>query len=1089
FYSDCFSNKLNSRVSSWLFILSFMRSHNRATEHLNLKAVSGFSLQRKSDILNAFCEVLSHNEFTSVKDIRSKCSRLLIQLSTWLTNDDIQNPESKGREEYIYGLLICCCSFFVIRKCYSSKEIAKYFKIPFALYDQLGNSHIQLLNQLIANERHSSQINAYAIGCLCDPSSFVSKEATDLSVLQIYDEISSADFIFTSANDMAIYQGKDGILADHSIIDKLMELEASDVKHMKKQSKSYSFAEQMSDILLRKEMIKSDKWQSQLTHKQSEFLKRHLEGESQLRKRMVKVEERCRHTINCLIALLTSNFEYVFSKYFKRIFNIISCHLPSQITSNVVSKLIDFIVNRLSLSLREQIVFQAGLCYAAVNPIVSENMTSAIYPINESASQMILSLHNEYSTIKMSILSFKLISFIPLFEFVLLKCKFLDEKNAILELVDTWCNSSPINLYDRRLSISLLQIFLKLSEESERCTGIQLKLIRLCSRLYKICFSESNNHYRSDVEISSIDEIGMEAIKYSVASLVVLDKPTIITIVVNGLQPIIPMISTFPFKFRLKLAELGRIFSFFESDSNLAAIAQMIFQSCNLTDLHVLNTVVCYSVIDMSFVSIPATKCLIDIINSNGSDMWNEAFKCLKLSYASLISSLRNKSFEKQRYAFDENSSSLSAVAEIRHQSLSSYSKCFSTVVQHCFSKYDAFELVQFLVDNVLCICDLKLPSEFLSIAMSAVNYCSDNDNNNAILNVIEFLEHRLKSLPDSKGTDRTRTCLLVLMGASVKNITNDLAKVNSIVEQLIDALRTPSEMVQEAVANSISMLVPMIKENAITLIEKLFNIVFKSSNYAERKGASYGIAGIIKGLGVLCIKQLDIMNKIEVAIRDKTEHENRTGALLVTSAFVRVLGWVFEIYLVHLLPDILMCFSDRNDGVRSAAENCGKNIMTKISAQGIRLIVPAILNGLESDKWRTKCGSADLLGAMSYCDSEQLATSLPSIIPGLIDMISDTHMKVQKSGIKAIERIASVISDREMKELTPKLINALQNPDNASVCIDALYRKDFIFGLDPVSLALVLPVLTRGFGDRILNVRKKCGDIIVQITNSTSKK
>ena len=73
---------------------------------------------------------------------------------------------------------------------------------------------------------------------------------------------------------------------------------------------------------------------------------------------------------------------------------------------------------------------------------------------------------------------------------------------------------------------------------------------------------------------------------------------------------------------------------------------------------------------------------------------------------------------------------------------------------------------------------------------------------------------------------------------------------------------------VQEAVANCLPPLVPAIKADAPELVQKLLQLLLESENYGERKGAAYGLAGLVKGLGILALKQLDIMTALTDAIQ-----------------------------------------------------------------------------------------------------------------------------------------------------------------------------------------------------------------------------
>lgn len=82
----------------------------------------------------------------------------------------------------------------------------------------------------------------------------------------------------------------------------------------------------------------------------------------------------------------------------------------------------------------------------------------------------------------------------------------------------------------------------------------------------------------------------------------------------------------------------------------------------------------------------------------------------------------------------------------------------------------------------------------------------------------------------------------------------------------------------QEAVANCLPPLVPSIKEDAPQLVQKLLQLLLESDNYGERKGAAYGLAGLVKGLGILALKQLSIMETLTEAVQDKKNPRHREG-------------------------------------------------------------------------------------------------------------------------------------------------------------------------------------------------------------------
>lgn len=94
------------------------------------------------------------------------------------------------------------------------------------------------------------------------------------------------------------------------------------------------------------------------------------------------------------------------------------------------------------------------------------------------------------------------------------------------------------------------------------------------------------------------------------------------------------------------------------------------------------------------------------------------------------------------------------------------------------------------------------------------------------------------------------------------------------------------------------------------------------------------------------------------------------------------LLGRLFEPYIVEVLPQLLGLFGDPTASVREACLDTAKTCFASLSSFGVNRVLPQLLEGLDETQWRSKKGACDLLGAMAYLDPQQLATSLPIIIP-----------------------------------------------------------------------------------------------------------
>jgi HEAT repeat protein len=320
---------------------------------------------------------------------------------------------------------------------------------------------------------------------------------------------------------------------------------------------------------------------------------------------------------------------------------------------------------------------------------------------------------------------------------------------------------------------------------------------------------------------------------------------------------------------------------------------------------------------------------------------------------------------------------------------------------------------------------------------------------------------------PDS-GTyagDLLKEGVVIFLATLSRFLPKGDPKVAEVMKRLLKALRTPSESVQRAAATCMSPLMNMLggPEEVSAVVKEDMDMLLEGETYGDRRGGAFGLAGIVKGLGISALKAHDIMPTLQSAAADKKDPRRREGALFGFECLSEKLGRLFEPYVIHILPILLNSCGDPDPSVREAADAAAKAVMSQLSGQGVKLVMPALLQGVEDRTWRTKSAAVDLLGAMAYCAPKQLGTCLPTIVPVLAQAVSDTHAKVREGAKAALSQVGNVIKNPEINAIAITLISSLSDPDLTAKALEVVIETTFVNAVDAPSLALLVPVVQVG--------------------------
>ncbi|EKM53603.1 uncharacterized protein PHACADRAFT_125439 [Phanerochaete carnosa HHB-10118-sp] len=351
------------------------------------------------------------------------------------------------------------------------------------------------------------------------------------------------------------------------------------------------------------------------------------------------------------------------------------------------------------------------------------------------------------------------------------------------------------------------------------------------------------------------------------------------------------------------------------------------------------------------------------------------------------------------------------------------------------------------------------------------------------------FEEYLGKSQPANETHDYIKEAVVILFGRLAKHLDPSDPRVSSIVERLVDALKTPAEQVQIAVSDCLSPLVKQMRTPVEDLVNRLFDELLNGQKYAIRRGAAYGLAGVFKGAGISAMKDFNFIERLRAAAEDKKHFEPRQGAMFAFETFSNVLGRLFEPYVIHILPMLLTAFGDATTDVREATYDTARVIMANLSGYGVKTILPSLLEGLDEKQWRTKKGSIELLGMMAYCAPKQLSQSLPVVIPRLTGVLTDSHAQVKAAANKSLKQFGEVISNPEIQSLVPVFLKAMVDPAKTSNALTALLKTSFAHYIDHSSLALVVPIIERGLRERGADTKKKAAQIVGNLASLTDSK
>lgn len=252
-------------------------------------------------------------------------------------------------------------------------------------------------------------------------------------------------------------------------------------------------------------------------------------------------------------------------------------------------------------------------------------------------------------------------------------------------------------------------------------------------------------------------------------------------------------------------------------------------------------------------------------------------------------------------------------------------------------------------------------------------------------------------------------------------------------------------------------------------------------------KDAAQELTNLVKIEGPAAFANLGIDAVILKGLNDKKNAAGREGACtLVSNLCEQGVGHEVEPFIFEkVLNSLVEAMGDKEKSVQKAALNALLAFVKVMSPWAAPQTLKVVLEQARSaGKWQVKTGCISILEEMVTSCPERMAALMPEIIPVMSEVIWDTKTDVQKASRAALTKLCALISNKDIERFIPALINSLIHPvEEVPKTIQLLSATTFVQEVDSATLALMVPLLSRGLNERPTATKRKVAVIIDNMT------
>lgn len=227
----------------------------------------------------------------------------------------------------------------------------------------------------------------------------------------------------------------------------------------------------------------------------------------------------------------------------------------------------------------------------------------------------------------------------------------------------------------------------------------------------------------------------------------------------------------------------------------------------------------------------------------------------------------------------------------------------------------------------------------------------------------------------------------------------------------------------------------------------------------------------------------LSMLLELALGKQKKAKEGAREQALKV----IEGLAWATPLLVGDPLQELIALHGDKKSG--EACLTTASAIMSKFTPKGhgiVQLVLPTLMQLVDDKNWKVRVVGLKLLPSclrQMQNTTKQLSELLSRLLPQLLaGPLMEPRKEVQEAARETLEVIGKLVRNSEVTRLSADIVQAVADPANQKYTQDALAKlgsTTFMNYIDAASLALLVPIMTRGLKEREQKSRKWSAQIL----------